>query len=161
MNKLLMYFNSRTERERGILLLALVLGVPILVWLLLWQPLLSARTQAAEKLVQRDKTYSWMQESSAKIVAAGMAGKQQDSGAGQPLPGQIAQIAKQLSITLTRLEPQSDGRYSIWLASLDYNNAVRFIDTLLKAGITIDNLDLSLLERPGMVSLRAAVRRSS
>lgn len=161
MNKLVMYFNSRTERERGILLLALVLGVPILVWLLLWQPLLSARTQAVDKLAQREKTFSWMQESSAKIVAAGMAGQQRGVDSGQPLPGQIAQVAKQLSITLTRLEPQSDGRYSIWLAALDYNNTVRFIDTLLKAGISIDNLDMSLLERPGMVSLRAAVRRSS
>ncbi len=148
------YFASRTERERQILLLGLLCGVPLTIWLALWQPLLSARAEGADKLQQRRQTYVWMKESAATINA------NQSSGLSHTLSGspqqQITAAAAKQGITLNRIEPLSGGRYSIWVSVADYGSAVRFVDALLNAGLSLESLNMSLLDVPGTVSLRAS-----
>ena len=60
--------DGRSERERWILLGGIFAGIPLLVWLLLWQPLLDARASAEERLAQRQQIYSWMQGAAAQVT---------------------------------------------------------------------------------------------
>lgn len=159
MNKLNAYLASRTERERQILLLGVGLGVPLLVWMLIWQPLLKARDASAERLSQRQQSYLWMQEAAAKITAARGNGSAVTAVSGSPQQ-QITAAARDIGIKLSRIEPQSDGRYSVWVARSDYNAVIRFIDVLNQAGLPPDSLSINLLDVPGMVSLRASFGRS-
>lgn len=155
MNKLKAYFASRTERERQILFLGLGLGIPLLVWMLIWQPLLKARDAGAERLSQRQQSYLWMQEAAATITASRGGERTAAAVSGSPQQ-QITAAARDIGIKLSRIEPQSDGRYSVWVARSDYNAVIRFIDVLNQTGLPPDSLNINLLDVPGVVSLRAS-----
>ena len=75
MNALMNWFESRNERERTILLAGLIAGVPLLIWLAVWQPLISAKQQSSERLEQRREAYLWMQDAAAKVRAAQRSGR--------------------------------------------------------------------------------------
>ncbi|MBD2858555.1 type II secretion system protein M [Spongiibacter sp. KMU-158] len=153
MKSIQQYFASRTERERQILILGTVFGLPLLIWLALWQPMLQARASGEEKLLQRRQTYEWMQQSAATIKANQGGAKTVASGSPQQ---KITAAAAQHTITLTRIEPMSNGRYTLWVSAADYNSAVHFVDALLRAGLTLESLSMNQLDVPGTVSLRAS-----
>ena len=143
---------GRDERERLILLGGIALAIPLCIWLLIWQPLLKSSAASEEKLAQKHDAYLWMQQASAQIRAAAPAGKRAvAAGSPQEL---ITRAGREHRLNISRIEPQSGGRYSLWLASADYNDAVRFIDTLLQSGLTIDSVTMAQLGVPGTVSLR-------
>lgn len=148
--------DGRSDRERWILLAGLFAGIPLLVWLLVWQPLLDARASAAERLAQRQQVYSWMQGAAAQIREARDRGQSPSVLGGSPQQ-QITSAARQFGVNISRIEPQSNGRYLVQVAMTDYNSAVRFIDALLMAGMPLDSLSIGLLDSPGRVSLRASL----
>ncbi|MGB1907390.1 MAG: type II secretion system protein GspM [Spongiibacter sp.] len=155
MKSLSAMFNGRSEREQQILAAGILVGIPLLVYLLIWQPLLDGRRAAAERLEQRQQSYIWMQNAAAQIRAAQGNG-QRLAFTGSPQQ-QITSAARQYSINISRIEPQSGGRYSVWVARCDYNNAVQFIDALLASGIALQSLSMNLLDVPGNVSLRLSL----
>ena len=146
---------GRSERERVILIGGAVLAVVLIVWLAGIQPLLKAHAQAEARLEQRQQGYVWMQQAAAQIKAAGgSASSPALSGSPQQ---QITGAARQLDIKLSRIEPQNAGGYSVWIARSDYNNAVRFVDVLARTGLSIEAVNINLLDQPGTVSLRVVV----
>lgn len=148
------YLASRTERERQILILGLVFGLPLLLWLGLWQPLLNAKAGGATTLEQRRDAYVWMQQAAATIVAnQGSASRSSLSGSPQQ---RITTAASKQGISLSRIEPLSGGRYTVWVSSTDYTSAVYFVDSLISSGLSLESLSMNLLDVPGTVSLRAS-----
>lgn len=152
--------DGRSERERWILLGGIFAGIPLLVWLLLWQPLLDARASAEERLTQRQQIYSWMQGAAAQVTAARGRGQSLGTVSGSPQQ-QITSAARQFGVNISRIEPQSNGRFLVQVAMTDYNSAVRFIDALLMAGMPLDSLSMGRLDVPGRVSLRATLGGAS
>ncbi len=146
---------GRTEQERLTLIAGAAVAVPLIIWLLLWQPLLAARDIAQTRLEQRRGSYVWMQQAASQLQAAhGNVPTGALSGSPQQ---QITGAAAALGVNVNRLEPQSAGRYSLWVASTDYKSAVRLVEALSVAGMTVYSVNMSLLDVPGNVSLRASV----
>lgn len=147
--------DGRSEREQMILLGGMVIAALLIVWLAVVQPLFKAHAQAESRLQQRQQNYVWMQQAAAQIKAAGgSASSTALSGSPQQ---QITGAARQLDIKLTRIEPQNSGGYSVWIARSDYNAAVRFVDTLSRSGLTVETVNINLLDVPGTVSIRVVV----
>ncbi len=146
---------GRSEQERFTLIVGAAVAVPLIIWLMLWQPLLSARDSAEKRLEQRRSSYVWMQQAAQQLQSA------RGSVSGSALSGspqqQITRAASALAINVNRIEPQSAGRYSLWVASTDYTSAVQLIEALSAAGMTLHSANMSLLDVPGSVSLRASV----
>jgi len=147
---------GRSERERIILIAGVVVAIPLMVWLLLWQPLLNARSSAESRVEQRRSAYVWMQQAAEQFQMVRGRVPQASSGAGSPQQ-QITGAAAALAINVNRIEPQSSGRYSLWVANTDYSSAVRLIEALSVSGMTVYSVNMSLLDVPGNVSLRASV----
>jgi general secretion pathway protein M len=147
--------DGRTEQERFTLIAGMALAVPLIIWLMIWQPLLSARENAQTRVDQRRSSYLWMQQAATQLQAAhGNVPASALSGSPQQ---QITRAAAALGVNVNRLEPQSAGRYSLWVASTDYTSAVQLVESLSVAGMTIFTVNMSLLDTPGIVSLRASV----
>ena len=147
---------GRNERERQILIIGGILAIPLIIWMLIWQPLLKANSAAETKLEQRRKAYAWMQQAAAQIQSMRGSVPQSAALSGSPQQ-QITGAAAALSININRIEPQSSGRYSVWVAKTDYSSAVQFIETLSVAGMTLYSANITLLDSPGSVSLRASL----
>ncbi len=157
MNSVRNWLDSRSERERLIVALGVFAGVPLLIWLALWQPLLEARSASAERLEQRRENYIWMQGAAAQIAAARSSGRQLGAASAGSTQQQITSAARQYSLAISRIEPQSAGRYSVQISTADYNSAVRFIDALVASGVPLHSLSMSRLDVPGKVSLRVSL----
>jgi general secretion pathway protein M len=151
---------GRSERDQHILIGGTVIVLMLLLWLLIWQPLLTASSSAESKLEQRRKAYVWMQEAASQINSARGSGAQRGNSGVSPQQ-QITGAASALGININRIEPQSTGRYSVWVASTEYNSAVRFIESLTVNGMQLHSVNMSLLDLPGMVSLRVSVGEGS
>ena len=146
---------GRSEQERLTLIAGVALALPLLIWLIVWQPLLAARDNAQTRLEQRRTSYVWMQQAATQLQSArGSVPAGAMSGSPQQ---QITRAAAALAINVNRIEPQSAGRYSLWVASTDYTSAVQLIEALSAAGMTLYSANMSLLDVPGSVSLRASV----
>ena len=146
---------GRTEQERFTLFAGAAVALPLMIWLMLWQPLLAARDNAETRLEQRRSSYVWMQQAAKQLQSVrGRVPAGAVSGSPQQL---ITRAAAALSINVSRLEPQSSGRYSLWVASTDYTSAVQLIEALSVAGMILYSVNMSLLDVPGNVSLRASV----
>ncbi|WP_269619339.1 type II secretion system protein M [Zhongshania sp. BJYM1] len=147
---------GRNERERQILLIGGSVAIPLLIWMLIWQPLLKANSTAEARLEQRRQSYTWMQQAASQIQSMRGTVPQAAALSGSPQQ-QITGAAAALSVNINRIEPQSSGRYSIWIAKTDYSSAVQFIETLSVAGMTLYSANITLLDVPGSVSLRASL----
>ncbi len=147
---------ERSPRERQILLAGIGIGVPMLVWLLIWQPLLNMNSAAAQRVEQRRATLTWMQQASAQVRALQGQGAQQRTVAA---PNQfITREAARLNLQINRIEPVANNRFNIWLAQADYLATVRLLDALHRQGFSIDSLNLAKQGEAGMVSVRLSVR---
>lgn len=156
MKSLKAWYQSRNEREQTMVAIGLIAGLPLLLWLALWQPLLDAKSQSRERLEQRRAAYLWMQEAAAQVKAAQRSGRKV-GGLGGSTQQQITTAARQYGVAISRIEPQNSGRYAVQVGSSDYNNVVRFIDALVGAGVPLHSLTVNRLEVPGKVALRAVL----
>lgn len=146
---------ARSPRERRILIAAAALGIPMLVWLSIWQPLLKMRADAEQKVAQSRVALEWMQRASAQVKSL-----RGQPSAGQPrgAPNQrITRAAQVLQLSISRIEPAGNNRFNLWLADADYKNTVRFLDTLQQQGFNIDSLTMAQQGGPGMVSVRMSI----
>ena len=147
---------GRNERERQILIIGAIAAIPLIIWMLIWQPLLKANEAAEARLDQRRQSYAWMQQAAATVTAMRGSVSQSAALTGSPQQ-QITGAAAALAVNINRIEPQSGGRYSVWVAKTDYSSAVQFIETLSVAGMTLYSANMTLLDSPGSVSLRASL----
>ncbi|MBQ0796671.1 type II secretion system protein M [Zhongshania sp.] len=147
---------GRNERERQILIIGAIVAIPLIIWMLIWQPLLKANEAAEARLDQRRQSYAWMQQATARVTAMRGSVSQSAALTGSPQQ-QITGAAAALAVNINRIEPQSGGRYSVWVAKTDYSSAVQFIETLSVAGMTLYSANMTLLDSPGSVSLRASL----
>ncbi|MBQ0761052.1 MAG: type II secretion system protein M [Gammaproteobacteria bacterium] len=147
---------GRNERERQILIIGGALAIPLIIWMLIWQPLLKANSAATSRLEQRRQSYAWMQQAASEVQAMRGVVPQSAALSGSPQQ-QITGAAAALAVNINRIEPQASGRYSVWIAKTDYSSAVQFIETLSVAGMTLYSANMTLLDLPGSVSLRASL----
>lgn len=148
---------DRTESERLTLLVGALVAIPLFVWLLVWQPLLSASASAETKLAQKQKSHQWMLGAAAQIKALAPRGTQRALGSPSQL---ITSAGREQGISINRIEPQSGGRFNVWIARADYNAAVRFVDVLISSGLVVENATMAGVDVPGIVSVRLTVGAS-
>lgn len=147
---------DRTPRERLILTVGAALAVPMIIWLLVWQPLLKGRDEAEKKVQARQQTLEWMRGAAAQVKALRASGVSA-SGVQQPPQQLVTSAAAQHKLLINRIEPAGGNRYNLWLAEADYLAVVRFIDTLQSRGVAVDAMSLSRQPGPGLVSVRLSV----
>lgn len=146
--------DGRTEQERRTLAIGAAVALPLFVYLLVWQPLLSGAAQAAEKAQQKQQAYEWMLGAAEQIRALAPRGVTNNVGSPQQL---ITSAGREQGITFNRIEPQSGGRFNVWIAGCDYNACVQFLDTVISRGLLVNDMTLSRLATPGTASLRVTL----
>lgn len=145
---------GRSEQERRTLLLGAALALPLFAFLLIWQPLLGGAAKAEEKYQQKQQAYEWMLGAAQQIRALAPRTAANNIGSPEQL---ITSAGREHGITISRIEPQSAGRFGVWIAAGDYNASVRFLDTLIRRGLVVEDMTLTRLAAPGTVSLRATL----
>ncbi len=152
---------QRTERERHIVFGGAALAVPLLIWGIIWQPLLDWRSSEQKRFEVKQQTLEWMQGASAQVEAYRKAGRT----SGNRIAGSPEQVitrgAASLGLSVSRIEPSGDRRYNVFFTSANYKSFMRFLDQLQQQGLSIESLTMGQLPQPGEVSVRMTLESAS
>lgn len=146
--------SQRTESERRTVYIGVAVGIPLIVWLAIWQPLLSWRAQAEQSYNSRQQTLEWMHSAAAKIRSHRQSGKPGAAVIGGSPEQMITRAASVRGLAISRIEPSGEQRYNVFFADAPYNQFLQFVDQLQKQGLVIESLTMGQLPQPGRVSIR-------
>ncbi len=145
---------QRTERERKIVYCGVAVGIPLIIWLAIWQPLLSWRASAEQRYESRVQTLEWMHSAAASIRAHRQSGKQGAAVYSGSPEQRITRAASGLGLAISRIEPSGERRFNVFFTDANYKQFLQFADQLQQQGLVIESLTMGQLPAPGHVSIR-------
>ncbi len=144
---------GRSRRERALLTVLAVLGVAIIGWYGVIQPLLVARQTA----VARIELYEGLQ---ARLRAAPIGAAPTPAGAvaiSGPLDEAVRQAAAAQGLAA---DVTGDGdRVDITVAGARFDSAVPFLRALEGGGVVVDDLRMETAGQPGLINLTLTASR--
>lgn len=145
---------QRTERERKTVYIGVALGIPLIIWLAIWQPLLSWRADAEQRYESKLQTLEWMHSAAVKIRAHRQFGKPGSAAVSGSPEQMITRAASVLGLAISRIEPSGEQRFNVFFADAGYKQFLQFVEQLQKQGLVIESLTMGQLPQPGQVSIR-------
>ncbi|QUN06051.1 type II secretion system protein M [Shewanella yunxiaonensis] len=153
MENLQKWWESLAQRERQmVLVMAGIIAISILYWGI-WTPISNAETQAQAQLNAQQQTLTFVQESAAKIAILKTGGGSRPALTGS-LSTVVTQSASAYGLSITRMQPQGK-QIQIWMDDVPFDALLSYLgDLVQKQGLSLDNLDVTVGEQPGMVKVR-------
>lgn len=152
-------WSGLAERERRVVGAGGVALGLILVYLLVWEPLATARQQRELGLQAARALAVQLEELAA---SAGRAGRTAIQGKDQSLLAVVDQSRKASALTKppSRLQPEGDATVRIWLEDVPFDALVRWLgDLQTRYGVRVDNADIERESGPGLVNARLTLMR--
>jgi general secretion pathway protein M len=145
------WYQGRDAQERPIIAGLAALILLALLWLLIWNPLAQWQETSQNRYVNAQTTWDWIQanESKARQLASSKAG----SGQQRSLLPIITRVANSHSLTLNRLQPESDGGVSVVIQAQSFNAMLQWLDELQRQhNVSIQRVSLDAEGNPGLVN---------
>lgn len=140
-------------RERALLLLLAVAGVPLVLYVLAARPLLDARVAAERRLAEAVAERRWVAERGAEWEALGPSRPGRDAVQGAGLSALEVAIAEAgLRQNVRMLQEDGNGRVRISFGSAPFERVAGFLDRSdLALGYDLGAMRLTAAEAPGQV----------
>ncbi|MDH5326757.1 MAG: type II secretion system protein M [Gammaproteobacteria bacterium] len=152
------WFNSKEQRERQILVGGVVSVVLLLLYAMVWDPIVGGKAKLEQQAEQMRRDLTWMQEQASKVrvLKAGSAplGRIQP---GQSLLGIIDRSAKssQLGNSVKRVKPDGENKARVWLENANFNDVIRWAESLKRSyNVEIESVSIEKEEQAGLISAR-------
>lgn len=146
------WFFGRESSERSIIAGLAAIIVIALLWVMIWKPIGDWRAIEDNRYHNAQTLLDWMQVNEARARA--VAKTQPNGGASQRsiLPTITTSAAAQ-GLTLSRLQPESNGAVSVVLQAQPFNALVLWLDNLQTTkGVAIQRISIDAEGRPGYVN---------
>lgn len=161
MNGLREWFEQQSPRDRRVLLVGgavLLLG---LVYALGLKPFNTHLSQARLAVDGQRKVLVQVQQGVSEILARrGQGGGSTGSlPAGSSLAQIVNQAAGEQQLTLSRMQPDNEGRLQLWLDDAEFDALLIWLGKLEgQYGVQVDSINISRGEVPGRVKVRVALK---
>ncbi|CBL47060.1 general secretion pathway protein M, component PulM [gamma proteobacterium HdN1] len=130
-----------------------------LIFLLIIQPAINSRSQAALELNAKRTTLQWVKDNESRAAQASRSSVKTGSLSGQGLMALVTNTSSQMSVSLKRYEPEGDNKLRVYLEDQSFNKVMRWLDTLDKQhGTSIVNISLDASREPGLVTAKIVLR---
>ncbi|HPF72667.1 MAG: type II secretion system protein M [Rhodanobacteraceae bacterium] len=151
------WWQARAERERWILRIGALLALLILGYGLLWLPLSRARDGLRQQVQQGERDLNWMRQVPASALTAPSATFVAPSG--ESLLSRLDRGARAAGLgnALLAVEPVTDGEVRMRFQQVDFDAAMRWLETQSAAGIRVRELSVQRAESEGRSDLRVAL----
>ncbi|HSC82142.1 MAG TPA: type II secretion system protein M [Pseudomonas sp.] len=151
-------WHSLPPRDRlALVLLGLFLGL-LLLYLLLWRPVVQQAELARSHLQQQRVLHQYLQEHAPQVRA--QQGKPQLNLDAAGLQGVVTASAASQGLSIDRVDNQGDGGLQINLQPTDFARLLRWLISLEEHGVRIDEAGLERADK-GLVSARLLLRSNS
>ncbi len=153
------WLQQKTSREQLILIAGLGVVLIVLVWQLLWQPMLQAMTLSAQRATNAEQSLLAVR-SLAQELAAARATSASDASGSSNLAQSLDESASALGLRIASLEPTADNSsVSLRLNDVAMTTVLAWLYDIENSGaMSIDALTLSPVATPGNVSVSLRLR---
>lgn len=155
------WFLALSARERIIVGAGSIVGLTILLYLLLWKPLVNAHHGREQQLLDARALAQRLENVGADLQRARASGTGQVDRSGS-LIAVVDQASKSgtLGKAPTRLQPEGDTEVRIWLDAVSFDALIRWTAELeTRYGIQVQTADIEKQGAPGSVNARLSLVR--
>lgn len=157
------WFETLQERERLIIIAAGVLLVPLLLYLLLWEPLSKSISNLQTSINAAEGQVRWMQAASLEVKDLRKSGNAPQASGGSMINSvESSANGAGLRSAIQRMEPQGSNKISLEMRDADFDALILWLGQLEKKfGINASQFNATPSRNPGRVDARISLERSS
>ena len=150
------WFAGKSATDQRVLKVLGTLCVALFFYIGLWQPLVDFTAKQQQRAAQSQTLADWIAENRQALAQssthrAGNAGQPFSGGA--PTIAQITSSAARFGITLSRLQPESDGSVSVAVEQQPFNALVQWLASIeTEQGYAIDRASIDRGSEEGLVN---------
>ena len=156
------WYAGLNSRERRILIGGAIALIILLIYLLVWEPLVSKRAQLQTSVEAQRNTYVWMQGAASQIKKLSGQNKAARKHTGSLL-GTINKTAKTTlrGAILKRVEEDRQQGVRVWIERVAFDDLMRWLGQIQhQYGIRVSSLVSERHTRSGRVNARLILQRS-
>ena len=156
------WFANLQPRERLILLGAALVLLPLLLYLLVWEPLDKEVRTLRNSVSAGQKQIAWLQQASAEARAlkAGGAAATADTSVSLISAVETTATQRNLRSALKRIEPQGSDKIAIDIDNAAFDDIIRWIGELqTRYGATVSQFSAARGDDPGRIEGRLVLTR--
>lgn len=147
-----------SPRERGTLILAMIVVGVFVLWLAIWRPMDTARLRLDQQIQSQSVDLEWMRAAAweAQRLTAGTSPTSKSRGR-LSLLALAEQSAREAGLTqaFRRGEPAGDGQVRIWLEGAAFDRLLTWLESLEQSySISLESGSLDPTGVPGLVNAR-------
>ena len=155
------WLESRTPRDRFVLLAGGALLLLMLAWGLVWAPLADARSGLAKQVATAKADLAWMRGASAEVqrlrTTSGVSALDRAGKSLLALADTTARDAG-LGTALTRIEPVNETRVNVWLERAHFDTVASWLESLSRTyAVGVDELSADRVEGVGLANVRVTL----
>ncbi len=156
------WFANLQPRERLILLGAALLLLPLMIYLLLWEPLDKEVQTLRNSVSAGQKQIVWLQQASAEVRTLKAGGAATTTNTSVSLISAVETTATQRNLrgNLKRIEPQGSDKIAIDIDNAAFDDIIRWIGELqTRYGASVSQFSASRGDEPGRIEGRLVLTR--
>jgi general secretion pathway protein M len=153
------WLQQKTPREQLLLIAGLGVVLMVLVWQLLWQPMLQAKTLSAQRVTNAERSLLAVRSLAQQLATARAASATGVNGGGN-LAQTLDDSASALGLRIASLEPTADNSsVSVRLNDVSMTTVLAWLYDIENSGsLSIDALTLAPVATPGNVNASLRLR---
>jgi general secretion pathway protein M len=158
------WWDGLGTRERLILAAGALLTVPLLLWALLWRPLVGGVGRLEQEVDAQREQLRWMQDAAAEINQLRGSGTQAVGLGGRSLLAVVDQSARGAGLGngLKRIEPESADAVRVRLEGVGFDAVVTWLDELARTfGVYASLVSIEREPTAGQVSVRLTLHAAT
>ena len=155
------WLSGLNNRERRIVLAGAAFVLIILLYLMVWEPLVSKRDQLRVSVKAQQSTYEWMQQAAKEIGRISGRGVSVKKHQGSLL-GTISNSAKSAlkGASLKRVEEDRQQGVRIWIEQVAFDDLIRWLGQIQQQyGIRVSSMVSERHSKAGRVNVRLILQR--
>lgn len=153
------WFEQREPREQMALrVLAIALALTLL-WLLIWQPLQHGHQSAVDDYQRNARLKAWIEDNGNAVRGAAQSNAKVSAGA--DWIAQLSRSADSAGVALRGFSPEGEQAVRIQIEAQPFAEVLSWLQQLEnEQGIRVANAEFSSTSSPGLINLRATLKRA-
>ena len=149
------FWNSREPREKTLMSVALVLTLAVMLWQFACIPASQYKMRAERAFTTASGDLGYVRQSTRQISA-----RRNPGSASTPLQSVVVDVANIYGLSISRIEPASDGGLTLWFESEAPATLFAWLKDLDdNHGVTVGKASIRLVQDGGNVSANLYVNR--
>ena len=147
-------WQALNNREKRLVRGAVGVLAVVVIYYGLWAPLQNGIAQRQAAVTAQQSLLDWTRQATGVYLARTDTAKGQAVNSGASITQRITDYASRNNITITRMQPQSNGLLVV-IEQVGFNDLLTMLDTLqASSGLRIDSLDIAEGGAAGVVRVR-------